>query len=186
MQPLLDHEDFVKSRKALLVASLFLLLTQHVNWIGAGGAIAIMSLQIDHNAITGLACLTAIYFCWVFLFHSAERAASLVDDVEDKFSSKLATLEANHNKASEAFDQAMREYSASTAGTQNSNLQQAITDQRRKWQRYSKLLTKVKHRVRFKVIMFAVVEFLPPFLFFIWAVSRLNVMAAVKFFLLPL
>lgn len=73
MYPLLDHDDFAKSRKALLATSAFLLLLNHLQIVGDNITILGLNLKIDRNVILGFGSLFLIYFSYAFIIRGVEQ-----------------------------------------------------------------------------------------------------------------
>jgi hypothetical protein len=188
MQPLLDHEDFVKSRKALLASSSFLLLAQHISTSGGNGAITVMSLQIDHGVFIGLGCLSVLYFAWVFLFRSVEQATSLRDDLDEKLSPKLAAREAEVKAAHENYLRAAEGHFdplAMDEDERDRRINQLLSIRRQKDFFLSEARRRINRRLHLRVAIFYLVEFLPPVLLMLWVLTRLDSIGAIGAFLLP-
>ncbi|WP_457586110.1 hypothetical protein [Ensifer canadensis] len=76
MYPLLDHDDFTKSRKALMATAAFLLLVDHLQIVGESVAIAGLTFKLDKNAVIGFGSLFLLYFAYVFIVRAIEQSMS--------------------------------------------------------------------------------------------------------------
>ncbi|MDX0834008.1 hypothetical protein GOD82_29775 [Sinorhizobium medicae] len=77
MHPLLDHDDFAKSRKALIATAAFLLLVNHLQIAGESIAISGLTLKIDRNTVIGFGSLLLVYFTYVFVIRAIEQSLSV-------------------------------------------------------------------------------------------------------------
>lgn len=76
MYPLLDHEDFQKSRKALMATSAFVILVHKLHFTGSTIQISGVNLSIDTEVLTGFSNLFLLYFLYVFLMRAFDHYVS--------------------------------------------------------------------------------------------------------------
>lgn len=72
MYPLLEHEDFQKSRKALMATSAFVLLLHNFQIAGTVIEISGLKLNFDREVVVGFASLFLVYFTYVFVVRASE------------------------------------------------------------------------------------------------------------------
>ncbi|MCC2608845.1 hypothetical protein [Neorhizobium petrolearium] len=73
MYPLLDHDDFAKSRKALMATAAFLLLINHLQIVGDSVTVSGLTLRVDRSAVIGFGSLFLAYFSYVFIVRALEQ-----------------------------------------------------------------------------------------------------------------
>ncbi|MDW5314337.1 hypothetical protein [Rhizobium sp. PL01] len=81
MYPLLDHDDFAKTRKALVATAAFLLLINHLQIVGESITILGLNLKINKSTINGFGSLFLLYFIYVFIVRAIEKNLSSKLDV---------------------------------------------------------------------------------------------------------
>ncbi|MBP2540393.1 hypothetical protein J2768_002830 [Agrobacterium tumefaciens] len=188
MQPLLDHEDFTKSRKALLASSSFLLLAQHVSTSGGADTISIMSLRISHEALIGLGCLSVLYFAFVFIFRSLEHSTSLRDDLEETLLPKVAGREAEYRNAIETYARAEQAHFDPLEADEHERSDRLAALRQNKVRAqilYLKAKNRIERRLRLRMALFYLVDLLPPIILTAWVLSRLNPLETMSAFLVP-
>jgi hypothetical protein len=72
MYAFMDHEDFVKSRKALLSTSFILLVIQIFEISGNNIDVFGLNINFNRNASIGLASLFVIYFLFIFVLRALD------------------------------------------------------------------------------------------------------------------
>ena len=72
MYPLLDHDDFSKSRKALLATSAFLLLLSHLQIVGESVTVSGLTFKIDRTVFMGFGSIFLVYFSYAFVMRAFE------------------------------------------------------------------------------------------------------------------
>jgi len=68
----MDHDDFTKTRKALLATSAFLLLVNHLQISGDSLTVVGLMFKLDKSVILGFGSLFLIYFIYAFAFRAFE------------------------------------------------------------------------------------------------------------------
>lgn len=189
MQPLLDHEDFNKSRKALLASAALLLLAQHVSLTDSGQKITLMSLQIEHGAILGLGCLSVLYFSWVFIFRCFDQAVLIRDEFEATYITKLASLRADSESTQQEYDEATTARSDDVEPHALAGRIQVIKNLGREAMKkrylFDKASSKYRFRSRLRIVIFCLVETAPPILLTIWVLWHMDIFGSVGRFLMP-
>ncbi|TBH58558.1 hypothetical protein ELG65_09115 [Rhizobium leguminosarum] len=90
MYPLLDHDDFAKSRKALMATAAFLLLVSHLQILGDSINVSSLTLKIDRSVVIGLGSVFLLYFSFVFIIRSVELYFSTwLEDIHKKLTNLL-------------------------------------------------------------------------------------------------
>lgn len=72
MYAILDHEDLVKSRKALMSASFILLILSIFEIADGNISVAGLNIKFDRDASLGLTCLFVLYFMFIFIIRCFE------------------------------------------------------------------------------------------------------------------
>lgn len=95
MYSLLDHDDFAKSRKALLATCASLLLVGHLQIVGESLTILGLTFKLDRTVLIGFGSIFLIYFTYAFVVRSTElyfsrrigavqrRLAELVNEIRN-------------------------------------------------------------------------------------------------------
>ncbi|ASP90475.1 hypothetical protein CDO25_04205 [Sinorhizobium meliloti] len=76
MHPLLDHDDFAKSRKALIATAAFLLLINQLQIAGESIDVSGLTLKIDRDTVVGFGSLFLVYFTYVFIVRAFDQVMS--------------------------------------------------------------------------------------------------------------
>jgi len=76
MHPLLDHDDFAKSRKALIATAAFLLLVNQLQIAGESIDVSGLTLKIDRDTVVGFGSLFLVYFTYVFIVRAFDQVMS--------------------------------------------------------------------------------------------------------------
>lgn len=184
MQPLLDHEDFIKSRKSLLASSSLLLLLQHVSSSDDVETITFMSLQIKQSALIGFSSLSVCYFAWVFLLRSVEQVITFTEDLEEKYAPKLSARRAAYVSAMRAH----REISAEKKYDPDKTAKRRAASLK---QLHRANVLGRRYNIKFAVhlalrgVVLFLVDLLPPLFFALWVLNQADALESVGVFLSP-
>lgn len=76
MNPLLDHDDFQKSRKALMITACTLLILSSIHIVGDSISVWGINIRFERDSFIALGGLGLIYFTYVFILRGMEHAVT--------------------------------------------------------------------------------------------------------------
>lgn len=168
MYALMDHEDIIKSRKALMVTSLFLIILHSFQISGQTINIFGLEAKFDKELSLGLCGLAVFYFLYIFILKVVE--SKVFEAIEFRIQNYKLLLEDLKKRVDDPDYFTKEESKIIPPGIEYR--------ERKDW--IDSIKTKLDQAfISLKMITFLLVDVCPPLLFAIFAIKKTHALSAV-------